>query len=199
MRAVGDWAIGSFSMLKKALIFLIGASVAAVSFAAESASVEDLFQRYWSAFVRKDFVRVAADILPSDLEDTKSALLPVFLAAQSHKDKEVQAIVTAFFGRTVGKARENLSPQEVYIALHRVTLAGAPDFFEVLKNAKTSVVFVRTPTPDTAEVHYQITVGSESDMEVDSFIKKDGRWWVRVKEDPRDTAAQFKARFTQQG
>ena len=186
----------SFPM-KNFLRFFIGFSVAAVAFAAEPKPIEETFEGYWSAYVRKDFPRVTADILPSDLEDTKAALLPVFLAAQTSKEKDALTVVTAFFGRTVGKARESLSPQEVFAALHRVTIAANPDFFEVLKEAKIAVVFVRTPDADNAEIHYQISIRGETQIEVDRLVKKDGRWWMRVKEDPRETAAQFKQMFGQ--
>lgn len=178
--------------MKNFLRFFIGFSVAGVAFAADTKPIEETFERFWGAYVRKDFARVTADILPSDLEDTKAALLPVFLAAQTSKEKDALAVVTAFFGRAVGKARESFSPQEVYAGLHRVTIAANPEFFDILKEAKTSVVFVRTPDADTAEIHYQISIRGEAQMEVDRLVKKDGRWWMRVKEDPRETAAQFK-------
>lgn len=183
--------------MKHLLRLFIGLSVVAAAYSSENKPIEETFERYWTAYVRKDFVKVAADILPSDLEEAKAALLPVFVAAQTHKEKEALAVVTAFFGRTVGKARESLTPLEVYSGLHRVTMAATPDFFEVLKEAKVTVVFVRMADADSAEIHYQITIRGESQIETDRLIRKDGRWWIRVKEDPRDTAAQFKQMFAQ--
>jgi hypothetical protein len=183
--------------MKKAFQLALALTVTAAAFAANTKPIEDVFQRYWGAYSKKDFVKAAADVLPSDLDDAKKELLPVFLQAQSHSDKQVQEMVTAFFGRTVGKSRETLSPVEVFAGLNRVITAGNPDLFEVLKDAALTVVFVRTPDDDNAEIHYQVMVRGQSDMDVDSLTKKSGRWWVRINEDPKEVAANFKAMLEQ--
>src|SRR5688572_33362333 len=104
--------------MKKLLVLALALST--VSFAADTKPIEDVFHRYWTAYVKKDFARAAADVLPSDLDDAKAALLPIFLEAQSRTDKETQDIVTTFFGRTVGKARETVSPADVCAGLNRL-------------------------------------------------------------------------------
>ncbi|MGH7956789.1 MAG: hypothetical protein ACREH8_07230, partial [Opitutaceae bacterium] len=142
--------------------------------------------------MKKDFVRAAADVLPGDLDDAKSALPPVFLEAQSRTEKETQDMATTFFGRTVGKARETVSPQEVFAGLNRLITAGNPQFFEVLKDASLSIIFVRRPDDDNAEVHFQVTVQGQSDTDSESLTKKNGRWWLRINEDPKEIAAHFK-------
>jgi hypothetical protein len=185
--------------MKKALLFIAALTFSAVSFAADTKPIEEVFQRYWSAYAKKDVAKAAADVLPSDLEDTKAALLPVFLAAQSHKDKEVQEMLSVFFGRTVGKARESMTAPEVYAGINRIVMAGNPPFFDALKDASISIIFVRTPAPEEAEIHYQVTLRGESDTDADKLIKKNGRWWVRVKEDPKEAAAQFKQLFENAG
>lgn len=180
--------------MKTALSFTLALLVTAASFAAASTKpVEDVFQRYWSSYSKKDFAKAAADVLPSDLDEAKKELLPLFLQAQSSQEKQIQEMVSTFFGRTVGKAREAMTPVEVFAGLNRVITAGNPDLFEVLKDAALSIVFVRTPDADHAEVHYQIMLRGQSDMDVDALAKKDGRWWVRINEDPKDVAANFKA------
>ena len=176
--------------MKKLLVLALALST--VSFAADTKPIEDVFQRYWTAYVKKDFVRAAADVLPSDLDDAKAALLPVFLEAQTRTDKEAQEMVTTFFGRTVGKARESLPPQEVFAGLNRLITAGNPQFFDVLKDASLSIIFVRRPDEDNAEVHFQVTVQGQSDTDSESLTKKNGRWWLRINEDPREIAAHFK-------
>lgn len=180
---------------------LIGLTLAltlcAASFAADTKPIEDVFNRYWSAYAKKDFARAAADVLPSDLEEAKAALLPVFLEAQNHRGKEVQEMVTAFFGRTVGKARESLTPQEVFAGLNRLITGGNPEFFELLKNASVSIIFVRRPDAENAEVHFQVTVQGQSDTDSEALTNKNGRWWVRISEDPREVAAHFKEMLTE--
>jgi hypothetical protein len=189
-----------FATMKKAFLFLTALiALSSISFAADNAPIEETFNRYWSAYSKKDFAKAAADVLPADLEAAKSALLPVFLAAQGNTTKEAQEIVTAFFGRTVGKARESLTPADVFAGLNRIAMANNPDMFEMLKDATTSIVFVRRPNDDDAEVHFQVSLRGAADMDSESLTKKNGRWWVRLNEDPQQLAANFKALFTKQG
>lgn len=179
--------------MKKALLFaltLVGLSVC--SFAADTKAVEETFNRYWSSFSKRDFSKAAADVLPSDLDDAKAALLPVFLEAQAHKSKEVQALVNDFFGRTVGKARETMSPVDVFAGLNRIATANNPNLFEVLKEASTSIIFVRTPKADEAEVHFQIMHRGASDIDMEVLSLKSGRWWVRLSDDPKAMAEELK-------
>lgn len=185
--------------MKKLLLLLLAFTVSgAAASAADTKPVEDVFLRYWSAYSKKDFAKAAADILPSDLEDAKKEILPVFLAAQSQTNKDAQELVNAFFGRTVGKAREAMTGVDVYVGLNRVVAAGNPPLFEILKDATNTIIFVRTPDADNAEIHYQISLRGESDMDVEGLTRKNGRWWVRVKDDPKEVAAQFKAMFAPQ-
>ncbi len=183
--------------MKQVLTLCLALAVSAVSFAADTQAVEETFHRYWASFVKKDFPKATADLLPSDLDDLKAAVLPVFVGAQGHKVKEVQEMVNAFFGRTVGKARETISSQEVFAGLNRVLLLGNPQLFDMLRDASTSIIFVRTPDADNAEIHFQLMLKGQAEIEVESLIKKNGRWWMRVKEDPKATAEGFKQMFAQ--
>ena len=181
-----------FTTMKKLIGLTLALFLCAASFAADNKPIEDVFQRYWGAYTKKDFARAATDVLPADLESAKSALLPVFLEAQSSKEKDVQEMVTAFFGRTVGKARESLTPQDVFAGLNRLVTGGNPEFFEALRNASLHIIFVRRPDAENAEVHFQVTVAGQSDTDSEALIQKNGRWWVRINEDPREVAAHFK-------
>ena len=180
--------------MKKAFLFL-ALTLTTLSFAADNKPIEDAFNRYWAAYSKKDFNAAAALVLPSDLENAKTVLLPVFLGAQAHKSKEVQEIVNLFFGKTVGTARSSLSPVEVYAGLNRIISGNNPDMFEAFKVATTSIVFVRRPKDDEAEVHFQISVKGAADMDAEGLVRKDGRWWVKLNEDPKEAAEQFKAMF----
>jgi hypothetical protein len=188
-----------FPAMKKLLALTLALTLNVAAFAANTQPIEDVFQRYWSAYSKKDFVKAAADVLPSDLEEAKAALLPVFLQAQSHKDKEVQEMVTTFFGRIVGKSRETLSTQDVYAGLNRLITAGNAEFFEVLKDAALSIIFVRRPDDDNAEVHFQVTIRGQSDTDAETLTKKNNRWWVRINEDPKAVAAHFKEMLAKKG
>lgn len=183
--------------MKHALLFSLALIITAAAHAANTKPIEDVFQRYWGAYARKDSVKAATDILPSDLEDMKAAVLPVFLGAQQSKGKEAQEIVSLFFGRTAGKAREAFTAVDVYSGLNRLVMAGDPQMFDSLKDASVSIIFVRTPAANEAEVHFQVTLKGASDTDAEKLINKNGRWWIRVKDDPKETAAHFKQLFAQ--
>jgi len=185
----------TYQIMKKAFLLLLSLTVAAAAYAADTKPIEDAFQKYWALYSRKDFAKAAAEILPADLEATKAAVLPVMLAGQTSKAKEAQEVLGAFFGKTVGKSRETMSAQEVFAGLNRVVAAGSPELFEALKDASVSIIFVRVLTPDSAEVHFQITVRGAGDTDAESLVKKDGRWWVKIKDDPKQTAESFKELF----
>lgn len=185
--------------MKKLLILLTTLAFSAVAMAADNAPIEAQFLKYWDAYAKKDFAKAAAEVLPSDLDEAKAEILPVFLGAQTSAKKPVQEIVTIFFGKAVGKSRESMSPAEVFAGLNRVITANNPDFFEMLKEAKTSIVFVRTPDNDNAEIHFQVTVRGASDMDSERLTKKNGRWWMRFSEDPKNVASQFKQIFAAEG
>jgi hypothetical protein len=181
--------------MKKALLCLLALSVSAPLFGANTKPIEETFLRYWNAYARKDFAKAAAEVLPADLDNMKTEVLPVFLAAQSNKNKEVQEMLGLFFGRVVGKARETLSTADVYGGLNRLVMAGDPQMFDQLKDGTTTIIFVRSPGEDDAEVHFQVTIRGESDTDAEGLTKKNGRWWIRIKDDPKATAAQFKEMF----
>jgi hypothetical protein len=185
--------------MKKLIVLTLSLMLCATSFAADTKPIEDVFQRYWGAYAKKDFSRAATDVLPADLDGAKAALLPVFLEAQARTEKHIQEMVAAFFGRTVGKARESVTPQEVFAGLNRLITAGNPEFFELLKNASLSIIFVRTPDPENAEVHFQVTVRGQSDTDSEALTKMDGRWWLRINEDPKQIAAHFKELMAKKG
>ena len=178
--------------MKTVLLLALTLMLSAASYAADTKPVEEVFERYWSAYSKKNLAKAADDILPTDLENLKKEILPVFLANQAPKDKEALEMVSLFFERRVGSARQNMSPIDVYAGLNRIVMAGNPQMFELLKDAMVSVIFVRTPAPDEAEIHFQVTVRGESDTDAETLAKKNGRWWIRLKDDPKDTAEQFK-------
>lgn len=184
--------------MKKLILLLASMLTLASSSAAPAVAtkaVEDVFLRYWDAYSKKDFGKAAADILPGDLEATKTEVLPVFLAGQSAKNREAQEVLGAFFGKTVGSARAAMSAAEVFAGLNRVVVAGNPEMFEAFKSSTVAIIFVRTVDADTAEVHFQVTVRGSSETDAETLVKKNGRWWVKVKDNPKEAAASFKELF----
>jgi hypothetical protein len=181
--------------MKKLISLLTFLAVAVAVQAADTKPQETAFQRYWAAYSKKDFAKAATEILPSDLEATKAAVLPVFLAGQGSKAKDAQEVLGAFFGKTVGKARDAMSAAEVFAGLNRVVAAGSPELFEVLKDATVNIIFVKAISAESAEVHFQVMVRGQGDTDAEELVKKDGRWWVKIKDDPKQTAQSFKDLF----
>ena len=182
--------------MKTALLLALMLIVDAASYAADTKPVEEVFNRYWSAYSKKNLAKAAEDILPEDLDNLKKEVLPVFLANQSPKEKEAQELVSLFFERRVGQQRTNMSPADVYAGLNRIVMAGNAQMFDVLKDAAISIIFVRSIGPDDVEIHFQVSLRGESDTDAESLSKKNGRWWIRLKDDPKETAAQFKQILT---
>lgn len=178
--------------MNRAFLLLTALILPLATFAADTKPIEEVFERYWRASAKKESAKAATEVLPADLDELKKAILPVFLAHQAPKEKGGQEVSSLFFAKTVGKAREAMSPTEVFAGFQRIVAATNPEMFDLLKDAKLSIVFVRTPTPDEAEVHFQITIRGESEMEDEALVRKNGRWWIRLKDDPKDLAQQFK-------
>lgn len=184
--------------MKKLMLLLVSLLALAPASAAPTAvtkAVEEVFLRYWDGYSKKDFTKAAADILPSDLDATKTEVLPVFLAGQTAKNREAQEVLGAFFGKTVGSARSAMSATEVFAGLNRVVAAGNPELFDAFKTATVSIIFVRAVDADTAEIHFQVTVRGASETDAETLVKKNGRWWVKVKDNPKEAAATFKELF----
>jgi hypothetical protein len=181
--------------MKKTFLLLLSLVVVTAAFAADTKPVETTFQRYWASYSKKDFTKAAAEVLPSDLEATKAAVLPVFLANQSSKAKDAPEVLAAFFGKTVGKARETMTAVEVFAGLNRIVAAGSPELFEVLKDATVSIIFVKSVSAEASEIHFQVMVRGQGDTDAEDLVKKDGRWWVKIKDDPKQTAQSFKDLF----
>ena len=177
------------------LTSLLSFTSAAAAPAVDTKAVEDVFLRYWGAYAKKDFAKAAADMLPSDLEATKAEVLQVFLAGQTSKNREAQEVLGAFFAKTVGSARAAMPATAVFAGLNRVVAAGSPEMFEAFNQSTVSIIFVRAIDADTAEVHFQITVRGVSEADAEILVRENGRWWVKVKDNPREAAASFKELF----
>lgn len=186
---------GFLFAMKKVLFSCLLLASAMLCRAADTKPVEEVFSRYWNALAKGDYARAAAEILPSDLEEAKAALLPVFVAAQTKQDAELQEMVKVFFGRTVGKARETLPAAEVFAGLGRLMAAQDPELAEAMKQAKMEIIIARI-AGEEAEVHYHLTLpGGANNVDVDALVRKNGRWWMRSLDEAKAIAEQIKARL----
>lgn len=174
----------------------LAAAILAALFVIPSAKGNDkevmgsLLQDYWNAFTTTDFKKAAAFIHPDDLEGVQRELPPVFIAFSNSDLQEAKEIAAAFFGPHPNEKWSSLTPVEAYECLNRLILVGTPQMFEKIKGS-TIVADRIEENGEDATLHYQIHLQSETMEAKERFSKKDGKWWIRVREDPKDTAKKF--------
>ena len=173
------------------------AIAAFVSFAlaSEETDISDRMAGYWAAYSTKQFRGAVEYIYPADLDSAKVELLPVFLAAGESGDPELNAISDAFFLNVPRDSRSGISGKEVFIGLNHVISAVNPQLFDAVRGSTIEVLEVALGSEDSATVTYRIEFQGTPATDIERFAKHNGEWYVRVKENPRDTAAKFRQAF----
>jgi hypothetical protein len=175
-------------------------AVSIVAHAAPSASAADednvrrVFFTYWKSFASSDFSAAGATISPDDLVAAKRELLPVFLTISENPAKDAQQFTSAFFGQLPASKRTGLTPLEVYASLNRLIASVSLDMFKALSSATTEIDRVQISDSD-AIVHYRVVFQGISNADTEALVKKDGKWWLRLKENPQETAKKFRMLF----
>lgn len=174
------------------LAVIIGLLATAAAKGTDEELIRSSFSSYWKAFVAQDFDGAGKQILPADLIETKKALLPVFLHASQSTNEEAREMAAAFFGKLPKSERSRLSPEQVYECLNRfIVISSPPRLSEVLKATSISVNRVQITGAD-ATIYYRFQMQGISESDTEAFIKKGGKWWLRLKEDPKETAKKFR-------
>lgn len=146
---------------------------------------------HWQAFVKKDFSKATDYIYSADLEAAKIELLPVFLEASKSSETADKEMAAAFFTNVPEEKREALSPKQVFECLNQFIAKSAPDVFEVLKDVSPIIDKVQI-SGDEATVYYHFSIQDISESDTEALVKKNDRWWLRVKEPPKETAKKFR-------
>lgn len=180
------------------IFLLVGFLTGAVAQPTDEEILRESMATYWKDLTAKDFSKATEWILPEDLEAAKKELLPVFLAAMKSPKEDVRKMASGYFGDTPEDKRADLSPAAAYVCLNQFINSNMPQLFEILKTSTMTVDRVEVKD-DQATVHYQIKVQEDVTVDTESFIKKDGKWWLRVKEDPKDTARKLRLSLQLEG
>lgn len=176
------------------IVFLVGLITSAVAQQSDEDIIRESITTYWKSFSSKDFSKVAAYILPEDLAGVKKEILPVFIEAARSQNDELKKLAAAFFGQTPESEWTGLAPETTYECLNRFIDANMPQLFEILKTSTITVDRVEL-NEARATIHYQIKMKDQTTNDSESYVKKDGKWWLRVKEDPKDTAKNLREAF----
>lgn len=153
--------------------------------------MRSIMQGYWKAFTSTEFKTAAAFMHPDDLEAVQKEMPPVFIAAAQSEAKDAREMAAAFFGQHPKEKWSSLTPVEVFECLNRFLLVAAPQIFETLKGS-TVVVNRFEVNGEEATIHYKVNVQGETVEDTERYSKKDGKWWLRAKENPKDTAQKFR-------
>ena len=159
--------------------------------ASDEDSIRQVFAAYWKSFGASDFSAAGERILPEDLIEAKKAILPVFLSVAGLPAKDAQQIASAFFEKVPPEKRSALTPLEVFASLSKLVFTATPELSQALSSLKTEIDRVQITASD-ATVYYRVIMQGVSQSDTEALVKRDGKWWLRLKEDPRETAKKFR-------
>lgn len=167
-----------------------------VSSAADEADISKVMTDYWAAYAKADYGAAAKLILPEDLALAQKEMPPVFIEAARSSSSEAKEMATAFFGPIPPDQRASLTGIQTYECLNRFIGVAMPGLQETLKASTITVDKVEIKAAE-ATAFYKVSIQGETSESTEAFIKKDGKWWLRVKEDSKETARKFRALLAQ--
>ena len=176
-----------------ALIFIL--LFATGAFASDEETIANQMKDYWAAFSNANFNRAAEYIYPADLAAAKKELLPVFLAAGESANPELNSVADSFFLNVPRESRSSISGAQVFIGLNNFIGAANPQLFVALRDSTIEILETALGTADSATITYRILINGTPATDLERFSRLNGKWYVRVKEDPRDTAGKFRQAF----
>ena len=180
----------------KRFLFVVGCVIMhACAFAAGNHDVSQRMQDYWSSYSNGDFGKAASFILPSDLDDMKTELLPIFVAVGQSTERELQTVARLFFAEVPTGDNSQMSPKQVFVGFNKFIYAANPELFSALQQSAIEVVDVAWSSDSEVVVSYRITIQDTPVSDVERFQKRGEKWYLRLKEPPRDTAIKFRQAF----
>ena len=179
-------------VVSKFIAILVIASTACAS---PKEKISSLMQSYWADYSKADFDSAAGYIYPSDLKLAKKELLPIFLDAGDSDDPELNSISDAFFLNIPQESRPSISGKQVFVGLNNFIKSSSPEIFELVAKSKIEILEVSVSDGKSATVTYRLMVEDTPVTDIERFIKSNGKWYVRTKESPKDTATKFRKIF----
>lgn len=103
--------------------------------------------------------------------------------------------IQCLFYERAHDSRSGISGKEVFICLNNFVSVATPQLFDTLRGSRVEVLDVAISTEESATVTYRIVIQGAPVTDIERFAKYRGEWYVRVAENPRDTAAKFRKAF----
>ena len=123
-------------------------------------------------------------------------MLPVFLAVQGNEDEEIRSVVEAFFGELEGVDREAMSGVDAFKGINRIVQAVMPEMLEQLAGTTIEVEDIEFDVNGGAVMKYAVLEEGEILVrEMERFQKEEGKWYLRVSNDPAVVARSFRQMF----
>jgi len=186
----------SMKRYMRSLVFLVGLVILqSFASAADEDDVSKRMQDYWSAYSRAEFSMAASFVIPSDLNEMKAELLPVFLTLSKSTDPELQPIAAIFFSGIPVESYLEMSPLQVFIGLNRFIFTANPQLVSAVGQSTIEVTDVSWSTSGEATVSYRMIIQNTPVSDFERFKKHKGQWYMRLKEAPSDTAYKFRQAF----
>ena len=181
--------------MKVAATVLVALIIAPFTLASDETRIAEQFDAYWSRYAQMDFRGAADFIHPDDLEAARTALLPVFLEIGEIDNPEYAEFLDVFFTGVPEAERERMSGKQVFVGLSEIIAKASPEVFEVMDEFEMDVLEILVGENGQATVRYRITYRDIPTTDTERLARHGGEWFVRTKEDPRDTAAKFRKGF----
>jgi hypothetical protein len=178
MRAARRWAV----------LLVLATGIARAS----EPEVTKLIEDYWRAFARSDFVAAAAFLDPRDLGPLKEGLLPLFLRAAESKNVNVVPLANAFFAGTRAARREQMTEAQVFAGMNYMLREVMPHLYEQLHRSSIRISKITLPGDGTAVIEYVIRLPDAEVTDVDRANLHEGRWFLRIKDDPSVTIERYR-------
>ncbi|WOX04330.1 hypothetical protein [Microbulbifer pacificus] len=183
--------------MKKAILAVLLFFGVIATASANDALIAERLKEYWAAYSSTDFVKAAEFILPADLNDLKSELLPVFLAANESQDVEVRQMAQYFFADIPPGKYTSMTSSDVFSAMNTLMAGLSPDMFSLLQGAELEVVSTSKNADGSVAVNVAIKVAGDFAEDVMYLRQENGEWFMRVNEKPSVTANGFRQLFGQ--
>lgn len=161
----------------------------------DRAAIESVLLAYWQGFGAQDFEAAARTIHPGDLEELRVQVLPVFLAGLKAPKSDRRALAQAFFAGVPEADRERLSGADTFVQFSKLVARLKPDVVNALAGKTPEVVEVSIANDGSASATYRFVILDSPSTDTDRFSRVNGRWYLRLKEAPRDTAQKFRTLF----
>lgn len=177
------------------LCFVFFGFLCATTSVASELVVKNTMNKYWSAFSASQLSEVSKLIYPTDLEEMKLYIVPVFEKATKSDIPEARQMAGIFFDKSSPESWSSLSPEDVFVRFNRLLTVMSPQMFELIKDTRLTTIDVYFAGVTEATVYYSVEIGGQQASDTERLTLHENTWYLRTKESPRNTALKFQRLF----